>query len=49
MPDRGSIKATKVIRELESSEQHIAIIALTFDSDRQLKQDAGLDDYFSKP
>ncbi|MCP4010631.1 MAG: response regulator [Proteobacteria bacterium] len=52
MPNRGGIEATRVIRELESREQHIAIIALTanaFDSDRQLCLEAGLDDYLSKP
>jgi signal transduction histidine kinase/ActR/RegA family two-component response regulator len=52
MPNRGGIEATKVIRGLESSEQHITIIALTanaFDSDRELCLEAGLDDYLSKP
>jgi CheY-like chemotaxis protein len=52
MPNRGGIEATKVIRELENSEQHITIIALTanaYDSDRELCLEAGLDDYLSKP
>jgi signal transduction histidine kinase/ActR/RegA family two-component response regulator len=52
MPNRSGIEATKVIRRLENSEQHITIIALTanaYDSDRELCLEAGLDDYLSKP
>lgn len=52
MPNRDGIAATKIIRELESGEQHIPIIAITanaLSSDRERCMEAGLDDYLSKP
>lgn len=53
MPNRDGIAATKIIREMESSdEQPIPIIAITanaLNNDRHIFMAAGLDDYLSKP
>jgi CheY-like chemotaxis protein len=59
MPEMDGIEATRVIRKLESENllegpdrKHIKIVALTAHStteDKARCQEAGMDDYISKP
>ncbi len=52
MPEMDGFEATRVIRELESPERHVPIIALTagaMKSDQDQCMEAGMDDFLSKP
>ena len=52
MPVRDGYQATISIRQLESSEQHVPIVALTANAmkgEREVCLDAGMDDFVSKP
>ncbi len=52
MPEMDGFEATKVIRNLESADSHVPVIALTADVEKgtqELCHAAGMDDYLSKP
>ncbi|MBC3833249.1 PAS domain S-box protein [Undibacterium amnicola] len=52
MPEMGGIEATQIIRQLETEDQHIPIIAMTANAmpgDKERCIEAGMDDYLSKP
>ncbi|KAA3619936.1 MAG: response regulator [Calditrichaeota bacterium] len=52
MPEMDGLQATQAIRELENSDQHIPIIAMTANAmkgDREKCIISGMDDYISKP
>jgi CheY-like chemotaxis protein len=52
MPEMDGLEATKIIRELESEEEHIPIIALTADimvANEEKCLENGMDAHLSKP
>lgn len=49
MPDMDGYQATQVIRNLDGDIPIIALTAKSFDSDRKLALDSGMDDFLSKP
>ena len=52
MPEMDGFEATRSIRQLEQSDEHIPIVAMTaraMSGDRERCLEAGMDDYVSKP
>ena len=49
MPIMNGLEATKAIKEKHPDLPIVALTANAFDSDRQLAEEAGCDDFLSKP
>lgn len=49
MPIMNGLEATKAIKEKHPDLPVVALTANAFDSDRQLAEEAGCDDFLSKP
>lgn len=52
MPNMDGCEATRILREREGQQQHTAVIGLTADSNRGIREmffAAGMDDFMTKP